>query len=170
MSVFPALSKIYEKVVEDQVYHAFAISLSPNLSGNLAGHSCGRRLEVEPRQQEGCWYACNWPEYSLRSCPTSLYLDAGKEKMPDRRLTWVRRLILYATACCWQTSEHKHCENENSLSSMKIHLPRAKGQHFFSSSVSSLVMTVSVNHVVFLLQLLWITLATKYFYRQCLLF
>ena len=36
----PALSKIYEKVVADQVYHAFAPSLSPNLSGYLTGHSC----------------------------------------------------------------------------------------------------------------------------------
>ncbi|XP_068728844.1 uncharacterized protein [Montipora capricornis] len=40
MSVLPALSKIYEKVVADQVYHAFAPSLSPNLSGYLTGHSC----------------------------------------------------------------------------------------------------------------------------------
>ena len=40
VSVLPALSKIYEKVVADQVYHAFAPSLSPNLSGYLTGHSC----------------------------------------------------------------------------------------------------------------------------------
>ena len=39
MSVLPALSKIYEKVVADQVYHAFASSLLPNLSGYLTGHS-----------------------------------------------------------------------------------------------------------------------------------
>ena len=40
VSVLPALSKMYEKVVADQVYHAFAPSLSPNLSGYLTGHSC----------------------------------------------------------------------------------------------------------------------------------
>ena len=40
MSVLPALSKIYEKAVADQVYYAFAPSLSPNLSGYLTGHSC----------------------------------------------------------------------------------------------------------------------------------
>ena len=44
MSVLPALSKIYEKVVADQVYHAFTPSLSPNLSGYLTGHFCNTVL------------------------------------------------------------------------------------------------------------------------------
>ena len=39
VSVLPALSKIYE-VLADQLYHAFASSLSPNLSGYLTGQSC----------------------------------------------------------------------------------------------------------------------------------
>ena len=39
VSILPALSKIYEKVVA-WLYHAFAPSLSPNLSGYLTGHSC----------------------------------------------------------------------------------------------------------------------------------
>ena len=40
VSVLPALFKIYEQVVADQVYHAFALSLSLNLSGYLALHLC----------------------------------------------------------------------------------------------------------------------------------
>jgi len=39
VSILPALSKIYEKVVADQMYSAFS-SLSPNLSGYLKGHFC----------------------------------------------------------------------------------------------------------------------------------
>ena len=41
MSIFPALSKIFEnKVVADQMYSKFSPSLSPNLSGYLKGRSC----------------------------------------------------------------------------------------------------------------------------------
>ena len=40
MSILTALSKLYERVVADQVYTAFVPRLSPNLSGYLSGHSC----------------------------------------------------------------------------------------------------------------------------------
>jgi len=40
VSILTALSKIYERVVADQVYTAFVPRLSPNLSGYLSGHSC----------------------------------------------------------------------------------------------------------------------------------
>ena len=39
VSVLTALSKIYEKVMFDQMYNAFHWRLSPNLSGYLKGHS-----------------------------------------------------------------------------------------------------------------------------------
>ena len=40
VSVLSALSKIYEKVMFDQMYSAICPHLSPNLSGFLKGHSC----------------------------------------------------------------------------------------------------------------------------------
>ena len=40
VSVLTALSKLYEKVLFDQIYEAFYWRLSPNLSGFLKGHSC----------------------------------------------------------------------------------------------------------------------------------
>jgi len=40
VSVLTALSKLYEKVMFDQIYEAFYWKLSPNLSGYLKGHSC----------------------------------------------------------------------------------------------------------------------------------
>jgi len=40
VSILLALSKIYEKVIADQMYSAFSVSLLPNLSGYLKGHSC----------------------------------------------------------------------------------------------------------------------------------
>ena len=40
VSILTALSKIYERVVTDQIYTAFVPRLSPNLSGYLSGHSC----------------------------------------------------------------------------------------------------------------------------------
>ena len=40
MSVLVALSKIYGRVVADQVFHVFAPSLSPNLRGFRTGPSC----------------------------------------------------------------------------------------------------------------------------------
>jgi len=40
VSVLTALSKLYEKVMFDQIYEAFYWSLSPNLSSYLKGHSC----------------------------------------------------------------------------------------------------------------------------------
>ena len=41
VSIFPALSKIFENKVEaDQMYSEFSPSLLPNLSGYLKGHSC----------------------------------------------------------------------------------------------------------------------------------
>ena len=40
VSVMTALSKLYEKVLFDQIYEAFYWRLSPNLSGFLKGHSC----------------------------------------------------------------------------------------------------------------------------------
>lgn len=40
VSVLTALSKLYEKVMFDQIYEAFYWRLSPNLSGYLKGHSC----------------------------------------------------------------------------------------------------------------------------------
>ena len=39
-SVLPALSKIYERVMYDQIYNTFITILSPNISGYLKGHSC----------------------------------------------------------------------------------------------------------------------------------
>ena len=40
ISVLTALSKLYQKVMFDQMYEAFYWRLSPNLSGYLKGHSC----------------------------------------------------------------------------------------------------------------------------------
>ncbi|PFX22149.1 RNA-directed DNA polymerase from mobile element jockey [Stylophora pistillata] len=40
VSVLTSLSKLYEKVLFDQIYEAFHWRLSPNLSGFLKGHSC----------------------------------------------------------------------------------------------------------------------------------
>jgi len=40
VSVLTALTKLYEKVLFDQMYEAFYWRLSPNLSGYLKGHSC----------------------------------------------------------------------------------------------------------------------------------
>ena len=40
VSVLPALSKIYERVMYDQIYGTFITILSPNISGYLKGHSC----------------------------------------------------------------------------------------------------------------------------------
>ena len=40
VSVMTALSKLYEKVLFDQIYEAFYWRLSPNLLGFLKGHSC----------------------------------------------------------------------------------------------------------------------------------
>lgn len=40
VSVLTSLSKLYEKVLFDQIYEAFYWRLSPNLSGFLKGHSC----------------------------------------------------------------------------------------------------------------------------------
>ena len=40
VSVLTALSKLYEKVLFDQIYQAFYWRLSPNLSGFLKDHSC----------------------------------------------------------------------------------------------------------------------------------
>ena len=40
VSVLTAFSKLYEKVLFDQIYEAFYWRLSPNLSGFLKGHSC----------------------------------------------------------------------------------------------------------------------------------
>ena len=39
VSVLPALSKIYERVMYDQIYGTFINILSPNISGYLKGHS-----------------------------------------------------------------------------------------------------------------------------------
>ena len=40
VSVLTALSKLYEKVLFDQIYETFYWRLSPNLSGFIKGHSC----------------------------------------------------------------------------------------------------------------------------------
>ena len=40
VSVLPALSKIYERVMYDQIYGTVITILSPNISGYLKGHSC----------------------------------------------------------------------------------------------------------------------------------
>ena len=40
VSLLTALSKVFERVMFDQVYEAFRCKLSHNLSGYLRGHSC----------------------------------------------------------------------------------------------------------------------------------
>ena len=40
VSVLAAFSKIYKKIIFDQIYTVFHEKLSPNLSGYLKGHSC----------------------------------------------------------------------------------------------------------------------------------
>ena len=40
VSVLPALSKVYQRVMYDQIYGTFITILSPNISGYLKGHSC----------------------------------------------------------------------------------------------------------------------------------
>ena len=40
VSVLTALSKVYERVMFDQLYGPVCSILSPNLSGYLKGHSC----------------------------------------------------------------------------------------------------------------------------------
>ena len=40
VSVLTALSKIYERIMYDQIYETFISLLSPNISGYLKGHSC----------------------------------------------------------------------------------------------------------------------------------
>ena len=52
--VLTALSKIYEKVMFDQIYDAFHWMLSPNLSGYLKGHSCCTAL----LKMSEDWRAC----------------------------------------------------------------------------------------------------------------
>ena len=54
VSVLTALSKLYEKVLLDQIYEAFYWRLSPNLSGFLKGHSyCTALLNLTED-----WRAC----------------------------------------------------------------------------------------------------------------
>ena len=52
--VLTALSKIYEKVMFDQMYDSFHWRLSPNLSGYLKGHSCCTAL----LKMSEDWRAC----------------------------------------------------------------------------------------------------------------
>ena len=44
VSVLPAISKLFEKVMFDQLYASFAPILSSNMSGFLKGHSCPTAL------------------------------------------------------------------------------------------------------------------------------
>ena len=44
VSVLPAISKLFEKVMFDQLYVSFAPILSLNMSGFLKGHSCATAL------------------------------------------------------------------------------------------------------------------------------
>ena len=44
VSVLPAISKLFEKVMFDQLYVSFAPILSSNMSGFLKGHSCATFL------------------------------------------------------------------------------------------------------------------------------
>ena len=44
VSVLPAISKLFEKVMFDQLYVSFAPILSSNMSGFLKGHSCATAL------------------------------------------------------------------------------------------------------------------------------
>ena len=44
VSVLPAISKLFEKVMFDQLYASFAPTFSPNMSGFLKGHSCATAL------------------------------------------------------------------------------------------------------------------------------
>ena len=54
VSVLTALSKIYEKVMFDQMFDAFHWKLSPNLSIYLKGHSCCTAL----LKMSEDWRAC----------------------------------------------------------------------------------------------------------------
>ena len=44
VGVLPAISKLFEKVMFDQLYASFAPILSSNMSGFLKGHSCATAL------------------------------------------------------------------------------------------------------------------------------
>ena len=44
VSVHPAIFKLFEKVMFDQLYASFASILSSNMSGFLKGHSCATAL------------------------------------------------------------------------------------------------------------------------------
>ena len=44
VSVLPAISKLFEKVMFDQLYASFAPAFSSNMSGFLKGHSCATAL------------------------------------------------------------------------------------------------------------------------------
>ena len=44
VSVLPAISKLFEKVLFDQLYSSFLPTFSPNMSGFLRGHSTATAL------------------------------------------------------------------------------------------------------------------------------
>ena len=82
-SVLTALSKVYEKVMYDQLYNTFCRHLSQNLSGFLKNHSC-------------CTALLKMTEDWRRS------LDMESQPWPWP-LIYQRLLTLLITIFCWQS-------------------------------------------------------------------